>query len=141
MEPYYIQLMDDGQILSEWETIKRLFAQLSDRPIRRDAVMTSCGQCVMLGAFLEKDDSLIGIASMYAKTSLFGTFGQIENVSIMDDFQNNGVGREIIEELIYAAEMAGFYKCELACSDEVVNFYRKCGMERTGNSMKVYLEN
>jgi glucosamine-phosphate N-acetyltransferase len=71
----------------------------------------------------------------------FGTVAHIEDIVISADYQNQGLGKRIIRNLIYEAKKEKCYKIILNCTPELKAFYEKCGFEEKNTQMAIYLEN
>lgn len=67
-----------------------------------------------------------------------GKVGHIEDIVVSPDFQRRGLGKILIEALRSVARERGCYKVILDCSEDVVEFYQKCGLVRKGFCMAEY---
>ena len=56
----------------------------------------------------------------------FGKVGHIEDVVIDKNVQGKGLGKKLINFLIDQSKINNCYKVVLSCSDDKVNFYKKC---------------
>jgi len=70
----------------------------------------------------------------------YGKVGHIEDIVVDDKFRGYGLGKEMIRILTDYSMKNGCYKTILDCSDENVGFYEKCGYERKGAQMSLYVK-
>ena len=68
------------------------------------------------------------------------TVAHIEDIIVKESHRGKGYGKTLVTHLIHRAkEYTSSYKISLDCSDEHVPFYEKCGLEKKGNQMCLYL--
>jgi glucosamine-phosphate N-acetyltransferase len=82
----------------------------------------------------------VAIASIIISEKLIrngGIAGMIEDVAVKKDEHGKGYGKVIINHLKKIAKKHKCYKAILACSDNNIGFYIKCGMEKFHNQMRV----
>lgn len=65
-----------------------------------------------------------------------GIFGHIEDIVVRNDFQGNGIGKELINKLILYAKDNNCYKVTLTCNKSNIGFYEKIGFTNEQVSMK-----
>lgn len=63
----------------------------------------------------------------------------IEDVSVLYEYQNKGVGQQLVCYLINQAKLADAYKCILNCSENNKVFYEKLGFKPSECSMRMDL--
>lgn len=66
------------------------------------------------------------------------TVAHVEDVCVKTSMRGLGLGKQLIQHVCAAAKDKGCYKILLDCTDENVEFYHKCGLNRVGNQMCVY---
>lgn len=66
----------------------------------------------------------------------FGKVGHIEDVVVDKRLRGSGLGKKLIE--IAKKECEDCYKIILNCSDDNIDFYKKCGFEKKQNQMVIY---
>ena len=66
----------------------------------------------------------------------FGKVGHIEDVVVDKSMRGYGLGKKLVD--IAIKECQDCYKVILDCSDENVEFYKKCGFEWKGNQLALY---
>ena len=66
-----------------------------------------------------------------------GFVGHIEDVSVHQDYQGKGIGKELIQHLINIGKNADCYKIILDCSIELAVFYRSLGFNDSGLLMRL----
>ncbi len=59
-------------------------------------------------------------------------YGHIENVVVDKNYRNKGIGKALINYLVEEARRRECYKVILNCFEDNVQFYSKCGLEKTG---------
>ena len=64
--------------------------------------------------------------------------GHIEDICVLKEYQGNGLGKNIILELIERAKSLKCYKIALVCKKENVHFYEKCGFNENEVEMVIY---
>jgi len=77
----------------------------------------------------DTDRRIVASASVFIEQKLIhnmGKVGHIEDVVVSSDFRGHGLGKRIVNTCLDYAKTQGCYKCILDCSEENVNFYKKC---------------
>lgn len=90
-------------------------------------------------AFFSKISVCVGMGTLVLmrKISHEGKFmGLIEDVVVDSQYRNQGIGREIINELTRIAKEKGAYKVVLRCDDENEPFYEKLGFNKHKSLMR-----
>ena len=68
-----------------------------------------------------------------------GIMGHIEDIAVHKDFQNNGIGKLIINALYEIGKKNQCYKLSLSCKKENLNFYKKYNYFETGITVTNFL--
>lgn len=87
------------------------------------------------------NDIIIGTGTLLIEHKLIhnsGLVAHIEDVIIRDNYRDYGLGKLLIECLTQLSRNYGCYKVILNCSDDIVNFYEKCGFIKKDNCMSKY---
>ena len=69
-----------------------------------------------------------------------GKVGHIEDVVVSSDLRGHGLGKLVVNKCLVYAKSEGCYKCILDCSEENIEFYKKCneGFQVKGIEMALY---
>ncbi|GIQ88462.1 hypothetical protein KIPB_010712 [Kipferlia bialata] len=123
-----------------------LYTQLTDAPPMPLEQYTAflkahseTGGCVLVA---EVDGQLMGCATLLVEQKLIHggrPVGHIEDVVVDQAARGQGVGKALIEALVQRGKKAKCYKVILDCSEHNTGFYDRCGLERKGVCMGVYL--
>ena len=79
---------------------------------------------------VEQYGKVVGVASLVVINKLLrggNRMGIIEDVAVSKSAGSRGIGTMLIERLKDLAVEKGCYKVVLNCSEDVVQFYKKCG--------------
>lgn len=104
------------------------------------------GRNLLVGIFTfvgREDDRPVAIGSVVVERKLIhngGRVAHLEDISVREDYQRRGLGRQIVHRLLYYAREAGCYKAILDCKPELVPFYESCGMRYQCNCMRADLQ-
>ncbi len=83
---------------------------------------------------------LIGFGSVFFLTRIRGgCSATIEDVAVAADVRGQGIGREIINDLLRAARLRGCFKVTLESAESADSFYKSIGFESSGKVMKIFL--
>jgi glucosamine-phosphate N-acetyltransferase len=88
---------------------------------------------------IKYDGQIIGTGSILIENKIIhnmGKVGHIEDVVIDSEFRNKGFAKKLITELIQIAKENECYKVILDASNNVTNFYEKCGFKKNSNNMR-----
>lgn len=83
----------------------------------------------------------IGCATLIIEPKIihnFGKVGHIEDVVIHPDYQGQGYGKILVQDIIEKAKEQNCYKVILDCDEKKVPFYEKCGMKQKSIGMALY---
>ena len=87
----------------------------------------------------EKDNEIIGVASLYLIQKLTRKMGLIEDVAVNENYRGNGTGKLLVESLTKLAFQNNCDKAVLNASEKNVPFYEKMGFKR--NELQLILRN
>lgn len=122
-------LSEIGDINKNSERIKEIFKELSYNKNFKIIVAED-----------KENHKIIGTATLFIEQKFIhdgGKVGHIEDVAIKKGFQNKGLGKEIIKELIEIAKEEKCYKVILDCDEKVSRFYEKIGFKRHSIMMRI----
>lgn len=122
-------LSEIGDINKNSERIKEIFKELSYNKNFKIIVAED-----------KENHKIIGTATLFIEQKFIhdgGKVGHIEDVAIKKGFQNKGLGKEIIKELIEIAREEKCYKVILDCDEKVSRFYEKIGFKRHSIMMRI----
>lgn len=86
----------------------------------------------------EKDNEIIGTGSLLIEPKLtynISYLGHIENIFVETNYRNKGVGKEIVNFLSKYAKEKLCYRVDLACEDNLINYYKSLGFDKKINCM------
>jgi len=82
------------------------------------------------------NEEIIGFGSViYEQNIRSGIRGHIEDIVVSKEYQKQGVGKDILHNIISYSKEQGCYKLSLQCNDENIQFYKKLGFNISGCSM------
>jgi len=93
--------------------------------------------------FIKIDNIIIGSGTLFIEQKFIfngSKCGHIEDIIVDNMYRNKGYGKMLVEHLIKCAIVQKCYKIVLSCSDDVQEFYTKCGFEKRGNNMSMLLD-
>jgi len=93
----------------------------------RDIIDSECQEIYILGEG--------GTATLLVQENLSHggrPYGHIENVVVDSEHKGQGLGEKIVTHVINKARGKGCYKAVLDCKKDLVPFYEKCGMKKSG---------
>ena len=91
---------------------------------------------------LEENNNLVGSGTILFEKKFIhniSLYGHIEDIIIKKEYRKKGLGKLLINNLVQVCKDRKCYKILLDCSDELINFYEKCGFKNNGNQMTIYL--
>jgi len=90
----------------------------------------------------KKSNEIIGMITLLVEPKFIhdcGFLGHIEDVVTRKDFEGQGIGKELVKQVVKQAKKMDCYRVILDCSDENMKFYEKCGFHRRENEMTLDL--
>jgi len=90
---------------------------------------------------IEEENKIIATATLVFEIKFIhdcGKVAHLEDVVIDQEFRGCGLGKKLIESVIKIAKARSCYKIICNCSDNLINFYAKCGFERKNVQMAIY---
>lgn len=87
---------------------------------------------------------IIGMISIIIEPKIIHDFRKvchIEDFVIDKQYRGVGIGKIVLNKIKDLAKMYNCYKIILNCSDDVKNFYEKCGFKNTNSQMALYFNN
>lgn len=91
---------------------------------------------------IEDNCKIIATITVLIESKLIRSAGKvahIEDVVVDKDYYGMQIGRKLINHCVDYAKTRGCYKVILDCSEDVKQFYEKCGFIDKGFMMAVYL--
>ena len=85
------------------------------------------------------DSKVVGTTTLFIEQKFIhdgGKVGHIEDVAVRKEYQDKGIGKEVVKALLGYAKKEGCYKTILDCTDDLIQFYEKIGFKRHSNSMR-----
>jgi len=85
------------------------------------------------------DSKVVGTTTLFIEQKFIhdgGKVGHIEDVAVRKEYQDKGIGKEVVKALLEYAKKKGCYKTILDCTDDLIPFYEKIGFKRHSNSMR-----
>lgn len=89
-----------------------------------------------------RDEAVLGTTTILVEPKFIhdgGFVGHIEDVSVREGFEGDGIGRALVEAAVEFARRSGCYKCILDCEDDVVGFYEGLGFRKRAVEMRLDL--
>ncbi len=83
----------------------------------------------------QEKGKILGTGTLLRQLNLsHGTrpYGHIENIVVDKKARGKGIGKIIVNHLIEKAEQKNCYKVILNCKKELIPFYKKCRMKKSG---------
>ncbi len=98
---------------------------------------------VILVAWNDELIRVIGTATLIIEEKIIHNFGKvirIEDVSVDENFQGQGVGKALINKCIEIAKICNPYKILLDCNLKNKSFYEQFGFKEAGISMRMDID-
>lgn len=89
------------------------------------------------------DDNIIASVTFLIEQKIIfncAKCAHIEDTIVIEKYRKLGIGKMMIKNVIEKIKEYNCYKITLACSDENIDFYKKCGFEIRGNQMSLLLK-
>ena len=90
---------------------------------------------------IEDNNKIIASASLFLEQKIIhecGVVGHLEDVVIDEKYRSIGLGKFIICKIINIAKERGCYKLIGDCKPELVEFYKKNGLESSSVQISIY---
>jgi len=87
-----------------------------------------------------KNHQVIGTSTLLIEQKFIhngGKVGHIEDVVTRKGYEGNGIGKEILKELIKIGKENGCYKIILDCDEKIIKFYEKIGFRKHSTMMRL----
>ena len=81
-------------------------------------------------------DSIANVL-FYCSIHELGLVGHVEDVCVTKTLQGQHLGKTLLDALNAIGKAVGVGKMSLNCSQENIEFYRKCGYEKAGQQMHI----
>jgi glucosamine-phosphate N-acetyltransferase len=81
----------------------------------------------------EENNEIIGTGTLLIERKLtynISYLGHIENIFVDKDHRNKGIGKKITTYLINHAKKNLCYRIDLACEENLINFYQNLGFDK-----------
>ena len=89
-----------------------------------------------------KNDKVVGYGYISINMTIRGgRIGYIEDIICDKDYRKKGIGKALINELLYFAKKKNCYKVVLQCNKININFYKNCGFYINGSCMQKIISN
>ena len=91
-------------------------------------------------AVAETAGKIVGSATLLIEPKFIhdgGLVGHIEDVSVNDMYQGQGIGEKIMNYLLKISRDRGCYKTILDCTDNIMPFYEKLGFRQVANELRM----
>jgi dTDP-4-amino-4,6-dideoxygalactose transaminase/predicted GNAT family N-acyltransferase len=82
-------------------------------------------------------NKIVAGGRLIVEPKLYDPLGHIEDIVVDKNYRKKGYGSIVVKALINLSREAGCYKTVLDCREELVRFYGKTGMVKTGANMTV----
>ena len=97
----------------------------------------STNNCAKTFVLCNKNNTIIGCGTIFILHKIHcNPIGFIQDVYIDAAYRNQGLGKQLIEELKTYGTTVNCYKVILNCNEYNVDFYNKCGFEKAGVEMR-----
>ena len=91
---------------------------------------------------LENNDNLCAAGTILFEKKFihnFSIYAHIEDIIVKKEYQKNGYGKLLINNLVQVCKDEKCYKILLNCEEKLVKFYEKCGFTSKGCELIIYL--
>ena len=86
-----------------------------------------------------QDNIICGTSTLLIEQKLIhnmGKVGHIEDVFILPEYRNLGIGKKLIQFLIHKCQKLKCYKISLYCEKHLTKFYKNCGFQQKNVQME-----
>ena len=123
MNVRFLEIKDIDQVIELWDNA---FSSRYDK----EKCLTNVSDPNSITLIAEKDDTIIGVASLYIIQKLTRKLGLIEDVAVNKNYRGNGTGKLLVENLVQLSFKNNCDKTMLNTSESNVPFYEKIGFEK-----------
>lgn len=91
---------------------------------------------------IESNNKLLGAGTILFEKKFIhniSLYAHLEDIIIKKEYQSNGYGKLLLENLIKVCKEKNCFKILLDCNKELIPFYQKCGFTLHSNQMVIYL--
>jgi len=91
--------------------------------------------------YTKNQSIIVSIGTLIIETKFIhncSKVGHIEDIVVDKNWRGRGLGKMMINYLSKLSNEFGCYKCILNCSNDLIEFYKKCNFKNTGNQMSLY---
>ena len=93
--------------------------------------------------YINERMEILGIISALYERKIIHNGGlvcHIEDLVVDEKHRDKSIGKQLILKIKEDAEKEGVYKIILNCTEELTNYYEKCGFEKKNAQMALYFE-
>ena len=119
----FLEKKDIDQVIELWANA---FSSRYDK----EKCLTNVSDPNSITIIAKKDDTIIGVASLYIIQKLTRKLGLIEDVAVNKNYRGNGTGKLLVENLVQLSFKNNCDKTMLNTSESNVPFYEKIGFEK-----------
>lgn len=90
---------------------------------------------------IEHENKIIATITVLVEQKIIHSMGKIlriEDVVVDFSHKKKGLGKQLIDYAVNYAKEKSCYKVVLICSDDNIEFYKKCSFSQKNNSMTTY---
>ena len=101
--------------------------------------LPECHKLFIIGDITK--NTIVSIGSLIIETKFIhncGKVGHIEDIVVDRNIRGKGLGKMIVNYLSKLSNDLGCYKCILNCSNNLIEFYKKCNFNNNGCEMSLY---
>mgnify|MGYP006100575695 CR=1 FL=1 len=112
------------------DQVIKLWANAFSSNYDKEKCLTNVSDPNSITLIAEKNNTIIGVASLYIIQKLTRKLGLIEDVAVNKNYRGNGTGKLLVENLVQLSFKNNCDKIMLNASEQNIPFYEKMGFER-----------
>ena len=112
------------------DQVIKLWANAFSSNYDKEKCLTNVSDPNSITLIAEKNNTIIGVASLYIIQKLTRKLGLIEDVAVNKNYRGNGTGKLLVENLVQLSFKNNCDKIMLNASEQNIPFYEKMGVER-----------
>ena len=112
------------------DQVIELWANAFSSRYGKEKCLTNVSDPNSITLIAEKDNTIIGVASLYIIQKLTRKLGLIEDVAVNKNYRGNGTGKSLVESLVQISFKNNCDKTMLNASEINIPFYEKMGFEK-----------